>query len=103
MYVSIDKIKKHLNIDSDFKDDDMYLMSLSEVAEQLVQRHIGRDLAKLADDNGGCVPSPLEHAMLLMIGTLYSNRESITFGSAQEVPLAYTYILQLYENYDGWF
>jgi prolyl-tRNA synthetase len=37
-----------------------------------------------------------------VIGTMYANRESVTFGSANELPLAYNYILQLFENYDVW-
>lgn len=102
MYVALDKIKKHLNIDTDYLEDDTYLMALSEVAEVVVERHIGYKFTDLAEKNEGSLPAPLEHAMLLFIGTMYANRESVTFGSANELPLAYNYILQLFENYDVW-
>lgn len=102
MYVALDKIKTHLNIDKDFVEDDNYLMSLSEVAECVVERHIGYKFSKLMEDNDGQLPMPIQHAMLLFIGTMYANRESVTFGSANVLPHAYDYILQLFENYDAW-
>jgi uncharacterized phage protein (predicted DNA packaging) len=102
MYVALDKIKTHLNIDKDFIEDDNYLMSLSEVAECVVERHIGYKFSKLMEDNDGQLPMPIQHAMLLFIGTMYANRESVTFGSANVLPHAYDYILQLFENYDVW-
>lgn len=102
MYLALDKIKKHLNIDADFKEDDSYLQSLSEVAESVVERHIGYKFSDIVESNDGQLPAPLQHAMLLFIGNMYANRESVTFGSASELPLSYNYILQLFENYDVW-
>lgn len=34
MFVTLDRIKKHLNIDEYYKEDDCYLTSLYEVAER---------------------------------------------------------------------
>lgn len=102
MNIALDKIKKHLNIDTDFTEDDAYLSSLAEVAECVVERHIGYKFSDLIEKNDGQLPMPLQHAMLLFIGTMYANRESVTFGSASELPLSYNYILQLFENYDVW-
>ena len=39
-YLNLDLIKKHLNIDEDFHDDDDYLKILGDVAEQVTERHI---------------------------------------------------------------
>ena len=100
MYISLDKCKKHLNLDPDFTEDDNYIMSLVEVAEEIVQRHIGYRFEDILVD--GQLPMALQHAMLLLIGQFYANRESVTFGSASELPLSYNYILQLFENYDVW-
>lgn len=97
MYIDLSTIKKHLNIDESFKDDDKYLLMLEEVAEKSVAKHIDKDLAELED--GGELPSPLLRAMLLFIGNMYNTRESVTFGSAMEVPLSYNYILDLYKDY----
>ena len=37
MYVTLEETKKHLNIDESFKDDDVYINSLVQVAEDAVE------------------------------------------------------------------
>lgn len=100
MYIQLYQIKKHLNIDDSFHEDDEYLCDLARVAENAVQKHVDSDLSELVDEYGN-LPSPLTHAMLLMIGTFYTQRESIAYASVTEVPLAYDYLLSLYKNYNG--
>ena len=100
MYLQLFQLKKHLNIDEQFHDDDEYIMDLAKVAENAVQKHIDINLSDLEDENGQ-IPMPLIQAMLLMVGTFYAKRESIAFASSSEVPLAYDYLLSLYKNYNG--
>lgn len=99
MYLDLEKIKKHLNINDDYTADDMYLTDLSEVAERVVETHIDNQLDIIASKNGGTLPAPILHAMLLFIGNMYANRESVAFVSANEIPLSYAYILDLYKCY----
>lgn len=99
MFVTLDKIKNHLNIDSYYKEDDNYITSLYEVAEKVVEKHTDSDLSVIAGTNGGLLPAPLVHAMLLFIGDMYRNRESVSFTSATAIPFSYDYILSLYKNY----
>lgn len=99
MYLDLTKIKKHLNINDDYTADDMYLTDLSEVAERVVETHIDNQLDIIASKNGGTLPAPILHAMLLFIGNMYANRESVAFVSANEIPLSYAYILDLYKCY----
>lgn len=101
MYLQLYQIKKHLNIDEDFHLDDEYLVDLSVVAQQVIQKHIDNNLDELCVDNGGELPSPLLHAMLLLIGNFYANRESVAFASSSEIPLSYEYLLSLYKNYNN--
>lgn len=101
MFIQLYQIKKHLNIDNDFFDDDEYLLYLGEVAELAVQKHIDRNLSELCADYGGDLPAPLLHAMLLMIGNLYANREPVAFASATELTLSYSYLLDLFKNYNN--
>lgn len=100
MYIQLYQVKKHLNIDEDFRDDDEYIMSLVEVAEKVVEKHIDTKLSKLVDGDG-YLPSPLIQAMLLLVGNFYANRESVAFASSSEVPLSYNYLIDLYRNYRG--
>ena len=99
-YLKLRDIKKHLNIDDYFTDDDLYIEALSNVAEKVVEKHIDLGLSIVADYNGGELPPPLIHAMLLFIGNMYANRESVAFASASEIPLSYQYILDLYKCYN---
>ena len=98
MYIDLQTIKKHLNIDTEFTEDDDYLMMLEGVAEISVEKHIDKKLTQLEDGEGN-LPSPLKQAMLLFIGNMYLSRESVTFGNAVEIPLSYNYLLDLYKDY----
>lgn len=100
-YLNLDLIKKHLNIDSDFHDDDSYLEALADIVEEVTEKHIDFSLKKLTADNNGKIPTPLLQAMLLLLGTYYSNRENVAFASSAEIPLSYSYLLSLYQNYGG--
>lgn len=95
MYIGVDAIKRHLNIDHDF--DDEYLLELIPVAEDAVSEHIKQDLTSLEVE--GVLPSRLLHAIRLKVGNLYNNRESITYGAPVHVPLTYHYLLQPFKKY----
>ena len=98
MFLSLDTIKKHLNIDEYYHDDDEYLYHLGLVAEKVVEKHIDCDLNSLVDERG-MIPAPLLQSMLLFIGNLYQSREAVSFASPNEVPLSFNYILDLYKTY----
>lgn len=89
-------------MDESFHDDDSYLEALGDVVEEVTEKHIDVSLKKLTADNNGKIPTPLKQAMLLLLGTYYSNRENISFSSSSsEIPLSYSYLLSLYQNYGG--
>lgn len=100
MHIELEDIKKHLNLDEDYTDDDSYLVYLESVAEQLVEKHIDKTLEEMIAEEGE-VPKPLLQAMLLMIGNFYDNRESVSYGNAIEVPNTLQYILSMYRDYDN--
>ena len=97
MYITLEEAKKHLNIDTVFTDDDSYIETLINVAENVVQKHIDVELSDLGDT----LPTPLKQAMLLLIGNYYANRESVTYGAATPLPHAYEYLIALFKNYNG--
>lgn len=98
MYIDLDYAKKHLNIEPDFTEDDEYILGLIDMAEKAVRVHVNEDFDTLAEKNGGCFPTPLLQAMLLMIGNMYQNREPL--GNRVELPLSYTYLIRLYQNWN---
>lgn len=100
MLITLEQIKKHLNIDDDFTADDEYLMSLYAVAADLVQKHIDITFDELTAKHGE-VPMPLLHAVLLIIGNFYANRESVSYANVSEVPMSAKYILTMYRDYSN--
>ena len=98
MYISLAQAKQHLLIDESFKEDDSYILDLISVAEDSVAQHLNIALSGLEKEDGK-LPSSIIHAMLLMIGNLYANREPVTYGSCIELPMSYKYLLGLYKNY----
>ena len=98
-YLNLDLIKKHLNIDEDFHDDDDYLTLLGDVVEQVTERHIDDSFQLIMLKNRGKFPPTLMQAMLLLVGNYYNNRESVAFTGVSELPQSYFYLLSLYQNY----
>lgn len=97
MYLSIADVKRHLIIDHN--EDDMYLADLITVAEDAVRRDLNVYSLKELEDCTGMLPACVTQAMLLLIGTLYANRESVTYGQARPVPHSYEFLLDLCRNY----
>lgn len=102
-YITLDLVKKHLNIDADYHGDDGYIIWLIQVAQDVVVHHIDEDIENLVAEHDGRedLPPAITQAMLLYIGTLYAQRESISYGNVKDVPFAYDYLLTLYKNYNG--
>lgn len=97
-YLTLEEIKKHLNIDTAFEDDDNYLQALGTASEEVVSRHIDEPLSLLEDDSHA-IPQPLKFAMLLWIGTMYAVRESATSSTMTPVPHSFEMLCDAYRNY----
>ena len=98
MYLTLEQVKKHLLIDDDFVADDLYITDLITVAEDSVSKHLDIALEEL--EAGGILPPAIIHAMLLMIGNLYANREPVTYGTVAKIPYTYEYLVGLYKHYE---
>ena len=97
MYLTIDDVKKHLLIDHD--DDNRYIADLITVAEDAVKTDLNLNSLCEIEDETGMLPASVIQAMLLLIGTLYANRESVTYGTPHTVPHSYQYLLDLNRQY----
>ena len=96
MYITLKDVKKHLNIDESFTDDD-YITSLINVAEDAVAKNEDIALKDMLED--GKLPSSVSHSILLLIGNLYNNREATSYSVPSEVPYAYKYLINLNRNF----
>lgn len=97
-YLTLAEIKKHLNIDTEFTDDDTYLEALGDAAEEVVSRYIDQPLDYLEDESGD-IPKPLVFAMLVWLGSAYAVRESVSSTNMTAVPHSFEMLCQLYQNY----
>lgn len=97
-YISLSDIKAHLNLDSEFTDDDEYLESLATAAEDVVSKYIDYPLSQLQDAEGD-IPRALKFAMLLWIGSIYNTRESVSSVSMSTVPHSLELLADLYRDY----
>ena len=96
MYVTLEQAKDHLRVD--FEDDDIYIETLIDVAEQSVANEIGTTL--LSNEVGGVLPKPLFQAILLMTGHLYEHREPVIAGvGVQKIPFSMEYLLAPYKTW----
>lgn len=95
MEITLDEIKQHLNIERDYHGEDSYLQSLIDAAKQVVQLHICDSIDGMSDGE----KTPLIHAIKLLVGTWYMNRESLS--NLQKGNHSYEYILSLYKNFGG--
>ena len=84
-YLTLAEIKKHLNLDTEFIDDDAYLTALADASEEVVSKYIDYPLSQLEDAEGN-LPKALGFAMLLWIGTIYAVRESVSSVNMNTVP-----------------
>lgn len=98
MYISPKLAYKHLNLDESFEDDRQYVIQLINAAESMVATHLNCKLEDILED--GELPPQITQAILLLVGTLYANRESVAPISLVEVPLAYQYLLSTTINYN---
>ena len=97
MYLSVNDVKRHLIIDHN--DDDLYIADLITVAEDAVRRDLNLYSLKDIEDCNGMLPACVTQSMLILIGTLYANRESVSYGQAHPVPHSYEYLISLARNY----
>lgn len=97
-YITLSQTKQHLNIDQGFTIDDEYILQLINVAEDVVSKHIDISLVDI-ETEAGVLPPALSHAILLLVGNFYANREPVAFASSNEIPLNYQYLLSLYKHY----
>ena len=95
-YISLEEIKKHLNID--FSDDDAYLADLVSVAQMSVEKAINAELTSYEDENGELNPM-LKHAIKILAGNFYANREPVSFATPNVIPYTLAYLIRPFKKY----
>lgn len=95
-YVTLEEIKKHLNID--FSDDDDYLSDIVLVAQMSVEKAIC-DSLKTHEDEPGVLNPMLKHAIKILAGNFYANREPVSFATPSVIPYTLAYLIRPFKKY----
>lgn len=82
MYLTLEDLKKHLNVDH--SEDDSYITDLIEVAEDYVATYLNAPLIDYVE--GKQLKPSVKHAIRLCVGTWYANRESVAFATPSVLP-----------------
>lgn len=94
-YITLDQAKKHLNIESGFTEDNVYIESLITVAELAVDEFCNSGLSGYTDET---VPVTVKQATLLLIAHYYVNRQIVSFATPSEIPYAFRFLLDFYRD-----
>ncbi len=95
MAVDLDTAKQHLNIT--FDTDDALVERLIATASEWLDSRLGYSIATKYPDGA---PAPLDHAVLLLVGHWYANREATLVGvNAAPLPFGLVDIVNDYRNW----
>lgn len=100
MIVTLEEARKHLNLEEFFKEDDTYIIELIKVAEDAMEKRIGKPLYKCIN-NGGELESSIKHSILLLIGTYYNQREATSPNNISRVPYTFDFLADLNKRYSN--
>lgn len=95
----LDDLKKQLQIDDNYIEDDIYLELLLKASCEAVARHLNVASLHEIENEDGETPAPVYHAVLLLASNLYNQREPVSDKSLVKVPLSYDYLLSTYIKY----
>lgn len=98
MYITIETARKHLNLDSFFIEDDEYILYLIKVAEDAVEKRIGKKLSECIDKNGE-LENSIKHSILVLISTYYNQREATSPSTISDVPYTFDFLASLNQRY----
>lgn len=95
-YVTLEEMKQHLNVD--FDHDDIYITSLIEPVQLLIEAYLNRPLVDLVDSEGK-IDRRIWHAIRIIVANYYANRESVTYAAPSVIPGHIELLIQPLKKY----
>lgn len=96
LYVTVEELKQHLNID--YEGEDNHLLSLIETAQVSVETAIQRPLTDRLTQYGELNPM-LKHAIKILAGGFYANREPVAYAQPKPIPYTIDYLIKPHIKY----
>ncbi len=97
MAINITTLKRQLNIENTFNDDDAILQQCLDVAIQTTNNYLGSDV--VSGYTGNTTPISVEHAILMLASHFYINRNIVAFATPSELPYSYKFLLDWYKDF----
>ena len=97
-FLTIDEIKKQLNVDLEYHDDDEFLELVGESAEDMIAQLIDCPIEQV-EAKFGEVPASIRHAARMLCDYMYSQQRGSS-GESIDIPEAIFTILKLYRNFN---
>jgi hypothetical protein len=93
-YVTLHEIKRHLNIETTYVDDDPILQDLIAVASTSIDLYCDGGLSGYTEQN---IPITIKQATLLMSAHWYLNRQIVSFAKGEEIPYSFRFLVDNYK------
>lgn len=84
-------------IDEDFHDDDLFLDSIGNSAEDYVEQMVNLDLDELVAERGE-LPASIKHAMLIVVDFMYAVQRGSN-ANDHNIPECVDKIIMLYRSF----
>ena len=99
-YITADEIARNARIEDWALNEEMpVLHAVGDAAEQMVFNLLDRTPEDLLEAEGGMLPAPVHHAMIMLATHLYENRTPLIPGSIAAVPYTIDAMLKPYIRY----
>jgi hypothetical protein len=109
MAINIPSLKRQLNIEQSFSNDDAILQQCLDVAVQTTYMYLGNNINisgfypsgnnVTTGYTGTTVPISIEHAILMLASHFYVNRNIVAFATPSELPYSYKFLLDWYKDF----
>ena len=96
-YITLEEIKKQLNIDQEYHGDDEFLELIGESAEDITANLIDMSLDELVSIYG-VMPAGVRHCMRMLCDYAYSQQRGSS-AESNDIPSSIITILKLYRNF----
>jgi hypothetical protein len=93
MAININSLKRQLNIELTYTDDDAILQHLLDVTETSVENYCGYN----ALTGYTSLPLPVIQATIMLAAHFYQNRNMVSFSQGYSIPFSFRFLLDPYK------
>lgn len=94
---NVQQLKRQLNIEESYTDDDVLLQHFIDVSEVAVQNYLG--VNSLTGYTATTLPITIQQAIILMASHFYLNRNMVSFAQGYEVPFSMRWLIDFYKDW----